>query len=287
MKMEKTGLVLEGGGIRGAYTVGVLSWLADHHVQFDYSAGISSGAMYLACFVIGRMDIGYRIATEHAIDPSVAGPQAFLREGHYVAYSHLLKDAILGKERFDVAELLKRGQNMEVGVYDLDLGRTVFYPESEDDEEMTLIRAACGLPIASAIVEFKGHHFLDGGVTKMIPIERAVEQGCTKCFIITTKPADYVRKPAPWYAVEAMRRLYPQCPQLTEDYKVRHINYYKQMDMIGNMVEEGTGLLMRPTKTVSVSRFKGDPDKCRELYELGYQDAEKRKDEILSFLKAE
>ena len=42
--MKKLGLVLEGGGIRGAYTAGALAWLYDQQIHFDYGVGISSGA---------------------------------------------------------------------------------------------------------------------------------------------------------------------------------------------------------------------------------------------------
>ena len=40
----KTGLVLEGGGMRGIYTVGVLDALLDNDVHFDYCIGVSAGA---------------------------------------------------------------------------------------------------------------------------------------------------------------------------------------------------------------------------------------------------
>ncbi|MBR2727900.1 MAG: patatin family protein [Solobacterium sp.] len=282
--MEKYGLVLEGGGLRGAYSVGVLAWLNDQNIEFDYSAGISSGAMYLACYELKRPDIGYRLAVDYAVSDEVIGIKALLKEGHYVAYRHLVEDDLLGKEHFDAARLRELDPDMEVGVYDLDQGKTVFYPAREIDDKLTLLRAACALPIASAIVDFKGHPCLDGGVTKMIPIERALEQGCTRCMIITTKPEGYVRKPAPGILKMMMKNLYAQCPQIYEDYCVRHENYYKQMDLIDSLVDEGKAVLMRPTRTIEVSRFKGDPVKCRELYELGYQDAERRRGEILAFL---
>ena len=283
--MEKYGLVLEGGGVRGAFTVGVLTWLNDNHITFDYNAGISSGAMYMACFLVNRMDTAYRIATDYAVDKHTAGISALLSEGHYVAYGRLIRQDILGKEHFNAEELRKAVPGMEIGVYDMEQGKTVFHPSSEVDDELKLLHAACALPVASGIVEYNGHHFLDGGITKMIPIERALEQGCTKCMVITTKPADYVRKPASNMVKLMMKKLYPDCPQIYDDYCVRHINYYKQMDLIEDMVNKGDAVLMRPTRTIQVSRFKGDPAKCQELYELGYQDAERRKAEIIAFLE--
>ena len=50
--MSKTGLVLEGGGMRGAYTAGVLSWLIDQGIEMDYGVGISAGAMNLCSYAM-------------------------------------------------------------------------------------------------------------------------------------------------------------------------------------------------------------------------------------------
>ena len=41
---ECTGLVLEGGGMRGVFTAGVLDWLMDNGMYFPYSIGVSAGA---------------------------------------------------------------------------------------------------------------------------------------------------------------------------------------------------------------------------------------------------
>ena len=149
---------------------------------------------------------------------------------------------------------------------------------------MDLIRAACALPIASAVVTINGRKYLDGGVTKMIPIERSLEKGCTKHLVITTKPADYVRKPGSPAVKVLMALFYPKYPQLRRDYNIRHINYYKQIHLIEDLVNEGKALYIRPSKTIKVARFKGEPDTLKALYDLGYQDMEDRKEEILRFM---
>ena len=41
---EHTGLVLEGGGMRGVFTCGVLDYLMDHDIRFPYVIGVSAGA---------------------------------------------------------------------------------------------------------------------------------------------------------------------------------------------------------------------------------------------------
>ena len=41
---ESTGLVLEGGGMRGVFTCGVLDYFMDHDIRFPYAIGVSAGA---------------------------------------------------------------------------------------------------------------------------------------------------------------------------------------------------------------------------------------------------
>ena len=84
--MEKLGLVLEGGGIRGAYTAGALEWLKDNNVKFDYYVGISSGAAYLSFYLEDRVEVAHKMATYYTCQKDVVGLKALLRCGHYVDY---------------------------------------------------------------------------------------------------------------------------------------------------------------------------------------------------------
>ena len=284
IKMERYGLVLEGGGMRGAYTAGALAWLNDHNITFDYGVGISSGAVALTCYWMNNKKVPYALATHYIAEDGTVGLKAFMKEGHYVAYRKVFHHDLLEKEKFSVKELREQNPDIEFGLYDMTKGETVFYNAKDLDDHLDLLRGACALPIASEIVELNGSKLLDGGVTKMIPIERAMEKGCTKFLVITTKPEGFVRKPANKIVLLLMRILYPYCPQIRADYKQRHINYYKQMELIDNEVKKENAILIRPSKTIPISRFKGDEEHLKELYQLGYDDMESRKEEIYKFL---
>lgn len=184
----------------------------------------------------------------------------------------------------DISPIIDQDMPMEVGAYDLKEGKTIYFKGRELDKHLDIIHGACALPVASAVVEAEGHRLLDGGITKMIPIERAVEQGCNKCLVITTKPKDYVRKPSSKIVCWLMKKMYKECPQVSEDYKIRHINYYKQREIIDHMVSENNAVNIYPSKTVKVSRWKGDAVNCKILYDLGYSDMEERKGEIYQLL---
>lgn len=285
--MERIGLVLEGGGVRGAYTAGCLAWLYDNNIHFDYSVGISSGAVYLSCYLMGQPEIAKNMSTQYACDPNMTGFGAMRHCGYFVDYEMIFTKYLRGVEHMSCQPLIDEKPDMEVGAYDLDMGKTVWFRPEEMDPDLVLLRGTCALPVASAIVEFNGRKLLDGGITKMIPIERALEKGCTKVMVITTKPADFVRKPASKFIRFLMKRIYKDYPQVEKDYQVRHINYYKQINLIKDMVSKQTAILMYPSETVKVNRFKGDHEKTLKLYNIGYQDMENRKDEILAFMKGD
>lgn len=282
--MEKIGLVLEGGGLRGAYTAGALAWLNDHDITFDYGVGISSGAVYLACYAMKNKAAAHDMAVLYASEPENVGMKALMREGHYVAYNRIFEVDLKQKSQFSIRQIIEEKPDIEIGVYVLEHGGTEFYGPEDMDEDCTLLLGACALPIASDIIKWKDYHVLDGGITKMIPIERAQEVGCTKFLVITTKPKDYVRKPANGFMKSAMKTVYRQYPQVGKDYAIRHLNYYKQVEIVNNLVSDGNAVHIMPTQSIKVSRFKGDEKNCQLLYDLGYSDMEERKEEIFALM---
>ncbi len=279
---ETYGLVLEGGGMRGAYTAGALAWMNDHDLYLDYSVGISSGAVYLCCYLMQDKKLPRLLATEFLADKSVVGFQALRREHHLVAYTELFNK--MEAAGFDAEPLRQANPNMEFGAYDLNVGQTLYFGPQDLDAGNQLLLAACSLPIVSARVKYNNTEYIDGGMIDMIPIFEALKKGVTKALLITTKPEGYVRKPAPWYARLAMQCCYHDYPKLLHDYKIRHLNYQKQIEEIARLEKEGKALNLRPSKSLKVGRFSGSKQDLEVLYQLGYQDMEDRKETISAFL---
>lgn len=281
---KKIALVLEGGGMRGAYTAGCLSWLIDEGIEFDAAYGISTGAVHLTSYLMKNKDYLYRMGTDIIADSSVIGIKPLFREGAICSYNYLFDHHIKDVLNFDIADIKDKTKcDAKYGVYDLEKGETIYIPIK--DINMNILKACCSLPIIGHVVKEKDKEYLDGGITKMIPIEKAVEDGCTDCLIITTKPFDYIRKPAKSFVVWIMKNLYKKCPNISRDYKIRHVNYQKQIDIIKNLEENKHALYRYPTEAINVSRLKGDKADLRKLYELGRRDMENCKEEIYKLIK--
>lgn len=281
---KKVSLVLEGGGMRGAYTAGCLSWLIDEGIEFDCAYGISTGAVHLTSFLMKNKQFLYEMATDIIADKSLVGLSPLLREktlvGYQYLFSHFLKDQL----HFDIKDIIGKTKTLaKYGVYDLEKGETVYFELK--DMNMELLKAACSLPILGKAVKVGNHEYLDGGITKMIPIEEAIKDGCSDHLIITTKPIDYVRKPAKPFIVNLMKNTYKNCPSISVDYDNRHLNYNKQIEIIKGLTSANHAVYRYPTQDLKVSRLKGDKKELRKLYELGREDMEADRENIYKLFK--
>lgn len=283
--MSKLGLVLEGGGMRGAYTAGCLAWMIDNQIEVDYGVGISAGAVNLCSYYLKDKNFLYDITVKYMSDKRNVGIVPLLKERRYVGYDYMFDDLMPKQIHYDISPLKNHEYKIEIGIYDMLQSKTIYFGIDEMDDDLRMIKAACSLPIAGRIVDYQGKRFLDGGISVMIPLERALEEGCDKTIVIITKPDGYVRKAAGKFMQWLMKFNYRKFPQMVYDYTHRHENYNAQMEKIEKEVEAGRCVLIRPSETIPVKRFSGDPDNLEKLYHLGYADMEKRKAEILSLVK--
>ncbi len=282
--MNKIGLVLEGGGMRGAYTAGTLAWMIDNKIEVDYGAGISAGAMNLCLYFMKDTKLLYDITVVHTSDKRNVGLTPLFKEGRYVGYDYMFDDLLLKQIKLDCSSLRTNHAPLEMGLYNMNTCDIEYYGSNALDDHLRLLKASCTLPIAGRIVDVQGKPMLDGGIKVMIPIERAIEKGCTKNIVIITKPEGYVRKPASGFMRWFMNVNYPKYPKMVNDYIHRHEQYERQMAIIDQQVETQQAFLVRPSQEIPVKRFSGDPENLKRLFELGYADMESRKEELLAFM---
>lgn len=280
-----TSLVLEGGGLRGAYTAGVLAWFLDNQIKIDYIVGISSGAQYLCNYLIGDAKELKEVSVKWAGAYFEKGLKPLLREGNLVGYDKLFDEVLLKIAPLDLAVLKAAKIKGEFAVYDLAAGTTTWIKAQDLDPELRLLKAACTLPGFSKAVDYQGAKLIDGGVTTMIPIDQSLKNGIDKHIVISTKTNDYVRKP-----ISKMTRLilwvfYHKYPKLRADLKLRAPRYYQEKAQVDALVNQGLALKINPSYDTGISRFGGDLEKLEELFNLGYQDAEHLRKEIKEFVE--
>ena len=270
---RKTGLVLEGGGMRGVFTCGVLDAFMKHDLYFNYVVAVSAGA----CNGMSYISRQPRRARLSNID--------ILAKYDYIGLKHLLRqgcifDPDLIYDRlpnelipFDWNTYFKYSHTFEMVTTNCQTGKSEYLSENKDKERcMSIVRASSSLPYVSKIVEVDGVPMLDGGIVDSIPVMRAIELGYEKNVVILTRNKGYRSKGKDRKFPGVVYKNYPR---LRVDLSKRVKAYNDQLELIDQLEEQGKITCIRPEKTMEVGRIEKDVQKLERLYEEGFTLGEK------------
>lgn len=283
--MKKVGIVLEGGGMRGAYTAGVLSWLIENNYRADLVVGISSGAMYGAIYCLEDTDLLKETSIDIAPDKGNVGLRPLFREGQLVAYDRLY-DVELVKAGFDHQKLQDSKSDLQVGVYSLEEYKTLWKDQFDIAKEANWIKAACALPVWGRFIPVNDTMYTDGGITTMIPVKRALELGCDELLVVTTKSPEFVRKPFPRWQIWVLNNIiYRKHRRMIKDFDSRTRVYYEERQLVDKLVEQKKAINLYPTQETGVSRYRGTKEQFERLFELAYENCEANRQAIDDLFK--
>lgn len=269
----KTGLVLEGGGMRGVFTSGVLDAFMKHDLYFRYIVAVSAGACNGMSYV-SRQPRRARISN---ID--------YLARYKYIGIRHLVtQGCIFDRELlydkfpnqllpFDFEEYFKHAKGFEMVTTNCLTGKAMYLSETSDRQRsLDIVRASSSLPYVSKIVTVDGIPMLDGGIIDSIPINRAIETGHEHNVVILTRNKGW-RDTGKDRKVPAF--IYKNYPRLRVALSHRHVVYHQQIDLIDQLEAEGKITCIRPMRPMEVGRIENDVEKLERLYEEGFAIGEK------------
>lgn len=269
MHIERnTGLVLEGGGMRGVFTSGVLDAFMKHSVYFRYVVAVSAGA----CNGMSYISRQPRRARLSNID--------FLTQYGYIGWRHLLKQGCIFDQEllydkfpneyipFDFDTYFQRSATFEMVTTNCLTGQAEYLTESKDRQRsLDIVRASSSLPYVSKIVMVDGIPMLDGGIVDSIPVMRAVETGHPQNVVILTRNKGYRSK-------ERDRKIphfiYKKYPRLRVALSHRVAVYNAQLELVERLEAAGRIVCIRPERPMEVGRMEKDTDKLERLYEEGF-----------------
>ena len=269
----KTGLVLEGGGMRGVFTSGVLDAFMKHDLYFRYIVAVSAGACNGMSYV-SRQPRRARISN---ID--------YLARYKYIGIRHLVtQGCIFDRELlydkfpnqllpFDFDEYFKHAKGFEMVTTNCLTGKAMYLSETSDRQRsLDIVRASSSLPYVTKIVTVDGIPMLDGGIIDSIPINRAIETGHEHNVVILTRNKGW-RDTGKDRKVPAF--IYKNYPRLRVALSHRHVVYNQQIDLIDRLEAEGKITCIRPMRPMEVGRIENDVEKLERLYEEGFAIGEK------------
>lgn len=263
-----SGLILEGGGMRGVFTCGVLDNLMDRGVRFPYTIGVSAGA----CNGLSYMS-GQRGRAKYSnID--------LLDKYHYVSLRHLIfKGNIMDFDLlfdefpnriipYDYSAYAACPERYEMVTTSCRTGRACYFEEKDDPERIIdIVRASSSLPFVSPISYVDGEPMLDGGIADSIPLERAQSLGFDNNLVVLTRNKGY-RKPSRPTSVPPF--FYRHYPHLREAIRRRNEIYNSQIALVERLEAEGRLTVLRPEKPIVVNRIERDSRRLSDLYDEGY-----------------
>lgn len=266
---NQTGLVLEGGGMRGVFTCGVLDYLMDHDIRFPYTIGVSAGA----CNGLSYMSRQRGRGKYSNID--------LLEKYNYIGFKHLLR-----KRNIMDFDLLFNKFPEEILPYDYDAyfacseryvmvtsncltGEANYFEEKQDKNRVIdIVRASSSLPFVCPIAYVDGIPMLDGGIVDSIPLQHAIDDGYTRNVVVLTRNRGY-RKETKDIRIPSF--VYRKYPKMREALSRRSVLYNAQLDLVERLEDEGRITVIRPIRPVQVDRIERDIQKLNTLYEEGYE----------------
>jgi predicted patatin/cPLA2 family phospholipase len=271
------GLVLEGGGMRAAYTAGVLDAFLDKGIDLPYVIGVSAGANVGADYVVGQRERNHRVFVDLTTDPRYAGWRNLLRERSWFGMRFIFEMLPDELAPFDYAAFRASPRKLIVGVTDCVTGRPVYFDHSDHDPRWfvrTVMRASSSLPVLSPPVAVEGRECLDGGASDPIPIERAIADGNRRNVVVLTRNVGY--RQTPQRLGLAARALLGRHPAVLRAIRDRHARYNACLDLIDSLERAGSVFVLRPARPLVVGRLERDPAKLEELYQQGYAETIER-----------
>lgn len=284
MNMGQIGLVLEGGGLRGTYTAGVLDAFLDEGIKFPYILGVSAGVCNALSYISGQKGRSAQINIEHCNDKTYYSVENLLKTGNMFGEDMMFRRLPDELYPFDYEAYAREYQHTKLlaGTTDCKTGKAVFFEVSDPKNQYDIVKASCWLPFISKIVRYDGKELLDGGVADSIPVWKAFEDGCDRAVVVLTRPAGYQKKPSKANNLAHLR--YRKYPNLIDAITHRYEVYNETLKQLDRWEAQGKVLIIRPSQDLGITRLEKDPEKLRQASQLGYADGMAKADQIRNWL---
>ncbi len=277
----KTGLVLEGGAMKGMHTSGVLDVFLDNDISFDGAIGVSAGALFGVNFVSKQRGRAIRYNSKYCADKHYMGLYSFLTTGNVVNTEFAYYTVPQKLDIFD-DETYRKGVPFYIVITNVETGQAEYPRLYSVLSEMETLRASGAMPFLSKPIKLGENYYLDGGVADSIPFEKFREMGYEKLVVVLTKDKDYVKGPMPKKLVEAFYS--KEYPEFAKALINRHEMYNEQTRKLKELEKSGDAFVIRPSKPLTLSRIEKDPKKLWEAYKLGLADGKAALPGLLDFL---
>lgn len=271
MNNKNTGLVLEGGAMRGLFTAGVIDVLMENGIAFPAFVGVSAGAAFGCNYKSRQIGRALRYNKRFCRDPRYCSFRSLFKTGDVFGAQFCYHEVPNTLDPFDGKAFNENPMAFYLVASDVETGKP-FYKRLDraDDTAYEWIRASASMPIVSRVVELDGKKFLDGGVTDSIPLA-FMERQYDRNVVVLTRPRDYQKQPASklWLYRLTLRKY----PNMLRAVRERHLMYNEQRAHVFAQEKAGKAFVICPDKPLEVGRMEHDPEQLQKAYDTGRQTA--------------
>ena len=278
----KIGLVLEGGGMRGLFSAGVLDALLDlKELSVNGIVGVSSGALFGVNYVSKQKERAVRYNKKYADDKRYMGLHSWITTGNAVNKDFAFYELPYKLDVFDNETFKKAETDFYVVMTNVESGKPEYVLIEDAFAQMEYLRATSALPFASKIIEINGKKYLDGGISDSIPIDYCRNLGYDKIIVVLTRPENTHKEDKLNFLYKLVYRKYPNLVErlinMGKDYEV-------VLKKIKDLENENKIFVIRPPEVLKIGRLEKNEDKIQNVYDIGLNTGIKEIDNLLNYL---
>ena len=272
-------LILEGGTFRPIFSAGVMDALLDNNIMFPYCIGVSAGITNGVSYISKQKKRNLDILMTYRNDKRYLGLRNFLKCKSLFGLDFVYGEIPNKLSPFDMETYQKYEGKILVGVTNAITGKTEYFDGKELDDNCSILRATCAIPLFFPAIKINDSYYYDGGICDPVPIKKAIDDGNEKHLIILTRPKEY-RKDLSKGNIIVSKLFRKKYPNLKEPLLTRHNHYNETIRFCEELEAQGKAVIIRPTLEQSIESFEKDVNKLREGYNNGYKMAIENLDKI-------
>lgn len=280
-----TGLLLEGGAMRGLYTAGVLDVFMENKVFVNSIIGVSAGALFGMNYKSKQIGRVLRYNKKYAANKEYMGFYSLLTTGNIMNQDFCFNRIVNELDPVDFEAYRSNPEDFYAVITNMQTGKAEYVKldDLEKKDQLEYLRASGSMPFLSKPVSVNGNLYLDGGIADSIPIEKLMEMNYDKMIVVLTRPKGYRKKKRNTKLPEIYYRKYPN---LAAAISSRYERYNRQLDIITDLEASGKAFVLRPSRLVPIKRIERNLIKIQAIYDLGRADALQNLNMLTEYLRA-
>lgn len=279
----KTGLVMEGGAMRGMFTAGVIDVFMENGIEFDGAIGVSAGATFGCNIKSHQIGRAFRYNCAYYKDYRYGSFKSWKKTRNLFDVDFCYHELPEKLDVFDTDTFRDNPMDFYVVASNLETGKAEYHKCYDGlEKDLEWIRASASIPMVSEIVELDGLRLLDGGIADSVPLSYFESIGYERNVVILTRPDSYRKKKNK--ATGLCRRWYREYPAFVEAFANRHNAYNANIDYVRGQEKAGKAFVIRPDEDLRANSMEKNPDKLRAIYEAGRKTAASNLESVRDFL---